>query len=886
MAWQKAGGVSLAGDEEIKLHFVDEKLAIDEHAARRVSRQLATKGFCVVSMALPSNLESGALSDVRDLDARGLFSSTSPLLADGLLGLEGSSHMSVLDDKIYMAGSECRFSLEVLIKAVADLAQFAAPDLEVDARTLVHQSGEVPDKEVTELSTGEAWNWLGTFLRCKLSVVCFLGPARGALELRPYQKESAEPFRLRTGAGMAVLFRPDLLACAHYADGCSFAISRFSLAAAMRPGRTAGATVTPVALELDALITDALHRQASTASGEKDSDDNFDTQVLPLEWQRSLRMSATNSSGNSMVVRSAALRLPCAEELATWSSCSAAGPDWVSEVPNLRWDHSEVYDPMDDGWVENKVYCNHASFIDGLHLFDCRAFGLTVQDAAAMDPHQRMSLETGYSALFRTGQRRSTLRGSDCSVYVGCGSTEWMLMHESTKAHPTSVGGGAGQGACASRLSTQLGLKGQSLVLDAEGASGLAALHLASESLLRTSVTGWRSNALAVGVHLCLSPVWWPSACASGLLSRKGRCLSFDESADGYVRGEGCCAIVLGKDDVALDAESKLDSPPLGCLTGSSMASSGQHSGLLAPRGSSDPGVLAEALGRSGVAPADVDCIQADGSGSLLADALEAANLTRTYRAGGASREALVVSSAKTSCGHQMACAGLTSFLEALLGANLGGMAPKLHLHTLSPHVDLSRSPMAFVSEAVELRDPSPYIGVSSLGFSGYSVHAVAWGQSPAKMGPEALPIEKAIVFWPGGGGELRRSMRPMRAYTIVGTWSKWAYPAKMEFEGAGTYVYTITLGDSCCEEFRILLDGDKDRVLHPGVCKAATDTAVFGPTTSDDVVGSWLIDGAAEVDIAGAPGDRYRIQLQIAGQWRMVAWQREEPALPELCAP
>lgn len=464
-----------------------------------------------------------------------------------------------------------------------------------------------------------------------------------------------------------------------------------------------------------------------------------------------------------------------------------------------------------------------------------------------------------------------------------------MLLHNSAKAQTPNAGGAGGQAACASRLSTMYGLQGQSLVLDAEGASGLAVLHLASDSVQRASGGGSpQSSALAVGVHLCLSPVWWPSACASGLLSRLGRCLSFNESADGYIRGEGCCAVVVGKDQRQIvgagDAKDSEDVPPLGYLAGSAMTSG--YVGLVAPSNRSRPDVITEALGRAGVDPIDVDCVQANGSGSLLADAVEAANLARIYREGG-SREVLAVSSSKTSCGHQMECGGLTSFLEALIAANLGRLPPKLHLRTLNPHVDLSYSPVAFVGESVELRDLSPYIGVSSLGFTGYSVHAIAWGQAPAKTAQQVLPIENAIAFWPGGGGQLTREMRPMRAYTIVGTWSQWQVPDKMEFEGNGTYSFSVTLGDTRQEEFRILLDGDSERVLHPSAHQAGRDTAVFGPSAAADGAGAWRIDGgdAAEEELVGAPGDRYRVQLRIAGRWRMVTWQREPAALPALCS-
>jgi len=848
----------------------------NDTAVRSVQRHLATKGFCVVSLAVAPAVAEGALSDIHDLDARGVFCQVNPVLADGLLGVDGSSRLAELDEKTYMPGQDLRVSLNTVTQSIGALVELVSPELQVDTQTLVHHVGDTTNATAPERNTKQAWDWLTTFMRNKLMVVQFMGPSRGTLELRPHQKEHAETYRVKTGPGVMVLLRPELLACAHFADGDAFAVSRFGLSAARRPGLVGGA-VTPVVAELDALITRALQDGSEDqASGNEDK--SLDPKSLPLEWQRSLRLpDAGPAGGDSVMVRGAAFRLPCAEELMTWHASSVAGPDWASEVPQLRWDHSEVYDPAAaDNFVDGKVYCNHASFIDGLHLFDCKAFGLDVAEAAAMDPHQRMSLESGYSALFRGGKRRSTLKGSACSVFVGCGSTEWMLMHDSKQLHRSSAGSSSGQSACATRLCFQLGLQGQSLVLDAEGASGLAVLHLAAESIQRSTSPRPESSALAIGVHLCLSPVWWPSACSSGVLSHTGRCLSFNESADGYIRGEGCCAAMVD----GAEQESDSDVQPLGCLAGSAMSSSGQYANLIAPSGASERDIIAEALSRAGVVPADVDCIQADSSGLLLPDALEVAGLTRVYRNFN-SREVLTLASAKSSCGHQMECAGLTSFLEALIAASFGMSVPKLHLRTLNPHVDLAHAPTSFVGEAMELRDLSPYIGVNSLGFTGYRVHAIAWGQAAGKADKQVSSIENTIAFWPGGGGELTREMRPSRAYTVAGTWSDFE-PIKMEFEGAGTYACTITLGSSGREEFNILLDGDRERILHPSLSHAGRDTAVLGPSTRSACEGSWLIDGSSprDEDLAGSPGDKYRIQLRVAGRWRLVTWHREHLAL------
>src|SRR5262249_32164572 len=93
----------------------------------------------------------------------------------------------------------------------------------------------------------------------------------------------------------------------------------------------------------------------------------------------------------------------------------------------------------------------------------------------------------------------------------------------------------------AGRISYILGLQGPSLAIDTASSSSLVAVHLACQSLR----AGECEVALAGGVNLALSPAVWIAACRARMLAPDGRCKTFDASADGYGRGEGCGMIVL-----------------------------------------------------------------------------------------------------------------------------------------------------------------------------------------------------------------------------------------------------------------------------------------------------------------------------------------------------
>eukprot|EP00913_Durusdinium_trenchii_P033495 g31359.t1 len=82
--------------------------------------------------------------------------------------------------------------------------------------------------------------------------------------------------------------------------------------------------------------------------------------------------------------------------------------DAVAEIPLQRFDVNEFFDSTGSG-VGFVTYARHASFIDGVDLFDNRFFGISSNEAAAIDPQQRHSLEVAYAACHAAGRSRKQL---------------------------------------------------------------------------------------------------------------------------------------------------------------------------------------------------------------------------------------------------------------------------------------------------------------------------------------------------------------------------------------------------------------------------------------------------------------------------------------------
>ena len=93
----------------------------------------------------------------------------------------------------------------------------------------------------------------------------------------------------------------------------------------------------------------------------------------------------------------------------------------------------------------------------------------------------------------------------------------------------------------ANRVSFLLNLRGPSAPIDTACSSSLVALHRAIESIQARSC----DMAIVGGVQVILSPGGYISFGMAGMLSSDGKCKTFDKGANGYVRGEGCGAMLL-----------------------------------------------------------------------------------------------------------------------------------------------------------------------------------------------------------------------------------------------------------------------------------------------------------------------------------------------------
>ena len=306
----------------------------------------------------------------------------------------------------------------------------------------------------------------------------------------------------------------------------------------------------------------------------------------PASVVTSLAMGRTDEP---IAIVAVACRFPGAPDPEAFWEVLSGGVDAIREIPEDRFDIDEFYDP--DPETPGKIYSRFGGFLDGIDGFDPEFFGISPREAVWIDPQQRLMLETAWEGLERAGYSPAALRGSRSGIFVGVGANEYshLLSADSVeKIEPHFITGNA-LNAISGRVAFALGLEGPAVAVDTACSSSLVAVHQACQALH----SGDCDLALAGGVNVLLSPVTIIAASRARMLSPVGRCKTFDASADGYVRSEGCGILVLKRlSDAVRDGDRVC-----AVIPSSAVNQDGASSGLTVPNGGAQQRLISRGAG-------------------------------------------------------------------------------------------------------------------------------------------------------------------------------------------------------------------------------------------------------------------------------------------------
>lgn len=395
------------------------------------------------------------------------------------------------------------------------------------------------------------------------------------------------------------------------------------------------------------------------------------------------------------------------------------GVDAIDRIPSDRWNIQDYYDS--DPKAPGKMYVREGGFVPNLQNFDAPFFRISPREALSLDPQQRLLLEVSWEALENAAIAPEQLVGSQTGVFIGiCGNDYW---HRLVQRNPDTIDAylttGNTHSMASGRLSYIFGFNGPSLSVDTACSSSLVAVHLAVTSLRNREC----DLALAGGVNRLILPEISINFAKANMLSPDSRCKTFDAAANGFVRSEGCGAIVLKRLSDAVASGDNI----LAVICGSAVNQDGRTSGLTVPNGSAQQAVIRQALLNSKLEPAQISYVEAHGTGTLLGDPIEVEALGAIFDRDLSLEKPLLLGSVKTNIGHLEAAAGIASLIKVVLALQHDKIPPHLHLKNPNPHISWDKLSIEVPTKPISWPrgEQQRIAGVSSFGFSGTNAHVI-----------------------------------------------------------------------------------------------------------------------------------------------------------------
>lgn len=240
----------------------------------------------------------------------------------------------------------------------------------------------------------------------------------------------------------------------------------------------------------------------------------------------------------------------------------------------------------------------------------------------------------------------------------------------------------------ASQVSLVHGLKGYSSTVTTACAAGTQGVGEGAEVIRR----GAADVMLAGGVEAGISQLGLAGFCVMRALStardqepaRASR--PFDAQRDGFVPAEGAGILVLERLDHALNRGANI----LAEILGYGVSSDAFHVAAPDEDGAGAARAMSWALTDAGLAPKDVDYINAHGTSTPLNDAIETLAIKRVF---GEWASHIPISSTKSMTGHALGAAGGMEAVVSVQSIRTGILHPTINLETPDPVCDLDYIP-------------------------------------------------------------------------------------------------------------------------------------------------------------------------------------------------
>ncbi len=317
------------------------------------------------------------------------------------------------------------------------------------------------------------------------------------------------------------------------------------------------------------------------------------------------------------------------------------------------------------------------------------------KEARRMDRFAQLAVAAAMQAVQQSGIQVSVANQSDIAVVVGSGIGGLTTLFEQTKvlieSGPSRVSPFLApmmiSDMAAAQVSITLGLKGLNLCTTSACSSSSDAIGVACELIRR----GDAEAVLAGGSEAIINPLGITAFSALKAISTrndapKEASRPFDAQRDGFVISEGACILILE----SLEHARKRGANILAEIIAYGATADAFHITQPDDKGEGAVRAMQLALKKAGLAPTDIDYINAHGTSTPLNDKTETLAIKTVF---GEQAHRVPVSSTKSMLGHLIGAAGAIETAICIMTIQHGIIPPTINLTHPDPECDLDYVP-------------------------------------------------------------------------------------------------------------------------------------------------------------------------------------------------
>ncbi|HVB53303.1 MAG TPA: beta-ketoacyl-ACP synthase II [Candidatus Acidoferrales bacterium] len=307
----------------------------------------------------------------------------------------------------------------------------------------------------------------------------------------------------------------------------------------------------------------------------------------------------------------------------------------------------------------------------------------------------RLGLAAARMALADSGLKPEELGPDDVGVVVSSGAGG---MEEIERGHQVLIDRGIGRispfmvpmmitDIAAGLIAIELRCGGPNYAVVSACASSAHALGDAAEVIRRGDAIAM----IAGGAEAPITPLLMGAFCQLSAMSRRnddpaGSSRPFDLNRDGFVMGEGAVIMVLEEMEYAKARGARIWAELLGCGATSDM----YHFTAPDPQGHGAARAMQKVMRTAGLAPEDIDYVNAHGTSTPLGDLAETLAIKQAL--GDRARQ-IPISSTKSMSGHLLGAAGALEAAACVLAIAKDVVPPTINLELPDPDCDLDYVP-------------------------------------------------------------------------------------------------------------------------------------------------------------------------------------------------